>query len=176
MEKEQSLLLAGYLGATIGDDDRYTLEVLSSVLSGINGRLQRRIREELGFAYALDVVSRPGIERGMIIFYIGTTNENLQRAEDELFKQIEILKTDGISDEELASAKSQLIGLHKIGLQKIQDVSMTAALGELYGLGWNNFLRYEKKITDVTKENVLNAAKKYLDSDSYVLLLVKGAK
>ncbi|MFH1847685.1 MAG: pitrilysin family protein, partial [Candidatus Omnitrophota bacterium] len=44
VNKEQSLALIGYLGTTIKDDDRYALEVLSSVLSGVDGRMSAAIR------------------------------------------------------------------------------------------------------------------------------------
>ncbi|NQU74324.1 MAG: insulinase family protein [Candidatus Omnitrophica bacterium] len=176
IEKEQSLVLLGYLGTTVDNHDKYALQVLSSALSGINGRLSQSIREEKGLAYALDMRSIAGIERGLIIFYIGTTKENLEIAKNELFKEIETLRADGINDEELEFAKSELIGLHRIGLQRSQDVIMRAALDELYGLGFNNFREYEDKIRGVTKESVLQAARKYLNPNAYVLLMMEGVK
>jgi len=176
IEKEQSLVLLGYLGTTVDNHDQYELQVLSSVLSGINGRLSQSIREEKGLAYTLDMQSVAGVERGLIIFYIGTTKENLKTAKNELFKEIELLRTDGINDEELKSAKNELIGLHRIGLQRNQDVIMRATLDELYGLGFNNFREYEDKIRSVTKESVLQIARKYLDPNTYVLLIVEGTE
>jgi len=173
-EKEQSLVLLGYLGTTIYNHDKYVLQVLSSVLSGINGRLSKAIREEKGLAYTLDAASSPGIDTGMFIFYIATTKENLEIAKDELFKEISRLKKEGITAEEIRSSKKELIGLHQMGLQKIQDIALAASVGELYGLGYDNFLKYEDRINHITAECVVRAARKYLGDDSYVLLMIKG--
>ncbi len=175
MEKEQSLILLGYPGATIGSHDEYVLEVLSSVLSGINGRLSEKIREQKGIAYALDVKSIPGIERGLIVFYIGTTKENLETAREELFNEIGILKNKGVEARELKSARTELIGLQRIGLQRVQDVAMRASLDELYGSGYDDFLKYEDRIKHITKECILRAARKYLGDNSYVMVVIKGA-
>ncbi|MCM8781622.1 MAG: insulinase family protein [Candidatus Omnitrophica bacterium] len=174
VKKEQSLILLGYLGTTIDNHDEDVLEVLCSILSGTNGRLAQKIREEKGLAYALGVKSIAGIENGLIIFYIATTKENLNIATTELFKEIELLKNEGVSDGELRAAKNELIGLQRMWLQRSQDVAMRAALDELYGLGYDNFLKYEERIRRITKECVLRAAKKYLTTDSYVLLILKG--
>lgn len=173
-EKGQSLVMLGYLGTTIYSHDKYVLGVLSSILSGVNGRLSRNIREQKALAYTLDAISLPGIEPGMIIFYIGTTKENLKTATEELFKEIEGLKKDGVDDEELKSAKSELVGLHQMSLQKIQDVTSRISVDELYGLGYDNLLRFEDRIKHITKECVVRAARKYLSSDSYVLVTIKG--
>ncbi|MDD5449704.1 MAG: pitrilysin family protein [Candidatus Omnitrophica bacterium] len=174
IEKEQSLILLGYPGTTIYNHDKYIMEVLCSALSGINGRLSKTIREERGLAYALDAVSIPGIEPGMIVFYIGTTNRNLALARDELFKEIELFTREGISDEELRSAKSELIGHRGMRLQKTADIAAEVSLNELFGLGYDNYLKYEERINHITKECALRAAKKYLNNYSYVLLTMEG--
>jgi len=173
--KEQSLLLIGYLGTTIYSHDQYILQVLSSVLSGISGRLSKIIREELGIAYTLNTSSLPGLERGMIIFYVGTTKKNLQTARTRILKELARLKKEGITSEELRSAKNQLIGFHQMGLQRVQDVARRITADELYGLGHGNYLKYGKRINHITRECVLRAAKKYLRDDSYVLLTIEGS-
>ncbi len=172
--KEQSVIMLGYLGAQSYDHDKYVLGVLASVLSGINGRLSKSIRGEKGLAYALNAVSLPGLERGMFIFYIGTSKENLDAAKNELFKEIALIKKDGVTDEELLSAKKELTGAHKMWLQKIQNVASKAAADELYGADYLNYTKFENRINHVTKECVVRAARKYLDDYSYVLLTIKG--
>lgn len=172
--KEQSVIMLGYLGAESYSHDKYVLNVLASVLSGINGRLSKSIREEKGLAYVLNAVSLPGLERGMFILYVGTSRENLDAAKNELFKEIGLIKKDGITNEELLSAKKELAGAHKMWLQKIQDVASKAATDELSGADYLNYTKFEDRINRITKECVSRAARKYLDDYSYVLLTVKG--
>ena len=173
-EKEQSLILLGYPGAALYSHDKYVLEVLCSVLSGVNGRLSRSVREEKGLAYALDAVSSTGIEPGMIMFYIATTKDKLATAKDTLLGEIDLLKKKGISGEELRAAKNELIGAHLMGLQKIQDAAVRAGIDELYGLGHDNLLKYEERIKRISADCVERAARKYLNDNSYVLLTVRG--
>ncbi|MBI4335302.1 MAG: insulinase family protein [Candidatus Omnitrophica bacterium] len=174
VDKEQSVIMLGYPGARIDSHDKYILYVLSSVLSGVNGRLSKAIRDDKGLAYTLDMASIPGIEKGMIIFHIGTSNENLKTAKDELFNQIRILKTSGVSSEELRAAKTELAGLHQMGLQRPQDVAAKISSDELFGLGFDDLLQFERRINRVTKEAVMRAARKYLGENSYVLVTIKG--
>jgi zinc protease len=172
--KEQSVIMLGYLGAQSYSHDKYVLNVLASVLSGVNGRLSKSVREQKGLAYVLNAVSLHGLERGMFIFYIGTSKENLEAAKNELFKEISLIKRDGIMGKELADAKKELIGSHRIWLQKIQDVASRAATDEACGADYLNYTKFEDRINHITKECVLRAARKYLDDHSYVLLTIKG--
>jgi zinc protease len=116
----------------------------------------------------------PGLERGMFLFYVGTSAENLQTAQAELFKEIAAVKKEGISDEELQSAKNQLIGAYKVWLQRTQDVAAKAAADEVCGADYLNYQKFEGRVRHITKECVARAARKYLDDYSYVLLTIKG--
>ncbi|MEI8175684.1 MAG: pitrilysin family protein [Candidatus Omnitrophota bacterium] len=176
INKEQSLCLLGYLGTSIYNHDQYVLEVLASVMSGMNGRLSESIRKERGLAYTLDTRSIPGLEKGIIIFYIGTTRDKLTTAREELFKQIDLLTAHGITGDELRSASAELIGERRMHLQKVQDLAAQAALGSLYGIGYDDFLKYDDRIRHITKECVLRAARKYLRPNAYVLVSIKGTK
>src|SRR5204863_420562 len=51
LNKQQAHLVVGFPGTTIGDPDRFTLEVLSTILSGQGGRLFVELRERRGLAY-----------------------------------------------------------------------------------------------------------------------------
>lgn len=176
MEKEQSLVLLGYLGATVNSHDEYVLELLSSVMSGVNGRLSSIIREKKGAAYALDARSVPGLERGFVVFYVGTTKENMDMVRDELFKEIELLKKEGVTEEELRSAKNETVGLYRIGLQRSQDIGLKASLDELYGFRYDEYLKYDDRIGHITRQCLLRAARKYFNPNSYVLFMIRGIK
>ena len=79
----------------------------------------------------------------------------------------------GISDQELERAKNYIVGTYEIGLQKNSSQASKIVFDELYGLGWEEYNKYPQKIMAVTKEDVLNVAKKYIDLDAYTLTIVK---
>jgi len=174
LKKAQSVVMAGFLGTTINSKDRYTLSVISSILSGKDGRLSMRIRERLGLAYTLGSFSLPGIDPGYYLFYVGTSSENIPTVKKELTKQIHLLIKKYVADEELKLAKAGLIGNHRIGLQTNSSLAFRACLDELYGLGYDDYLNYSQYIEKVTKEEILRVANKYFNPDSGIMVVVEG--
>ena len=82
-----------------------------------------------------------------------------------------LLKKELISDEELQSAKEQLITSHRLALSTNQGLAQQATLDELYGLGFEHYRSYEKNIEEVTKEDIMAVASKYFDLNESVTLI-----
>ena len=66
-----------------------------------------------------------------------------------------------------------LVGGFEIGLQENSAQAAKITFDELYGIGWEEYNEYSEKIYSVTKEDVLAAARKYIDLDKYTLVIVK---
>jgi zinc protease len=77
-----------------------------------------------------------------------------------------------VTDDELERAKKWLIGTYEIGLQTNRAQAMDMALNELYGLGYNFASEFVRKIDEVTADQVLNVARKFMNSEEYVLVRV----
>jgi len=175
-DKTQSVVMIGFLGTTIYDKDKYTLSVISSILSGKSGRLSMRIRERLGMAYTLGSFSLPGIDPGYYLFYVGTTANRVGVVKKELLKQIRLISAKYVSDSELKLAKKELIGNRKIALQTNSALSFQTGLDELYGLGYEDYLNYENSVMPITRNDILNVARKYFNPKISTILVVKGVK
>ncbi|MEO6184594.1 MAG: pitrilysin family protein [Verrucomicrobiota bacterium] len=171
--KTQAVLLVGFPGVTVFDEDRYALELIQEACSDLGSRLFVRVRENLGLAYFVGAQHFPGLVPGYFAFYVGTMPEKLELVEKELLKEAELLRTEGLSEEELKRAKAKIIGQKKIGRQDLGAYATSAALDELYGLGYNysdgDDVRYEA----VTVEQIKTAARKYLKENSLVVAVVK---
>jgi len=174
MTREQSLMLIGFRGATFEGNDKYCLSILSSVLSGENGRLYRTIRNELGLSYALGVFSSPGIDTGIFAAYLATDKEHLEKAKNILFDELEKTAEGDISDEEIQFAKNSLIGRQTISLQSNVALAYKMALDEIYGMGYDAYRAYPRKISDISKEDVLEAAGRYIDLRRFGLVTIRG--
>lgn len=174
MQKEQSLVLVGLRGTRIDSPDRYYLEVLSSVLSGENGRLYKAIRNELGLSYSLGTISVPGIDTGFLISYVATDKERLSKTKAVLFNELEKVKSGVINTEEVSLAKKSLTGRQKISLQSYKSLAYQMALDEIYGLGYDAYLDYAQHVSGVTSDDVMQAAKKYIDLKKLVLVIISG--
>lgn len=170
MRREQSVAVVGFRGVTVDDPARHALSLLSSVLSGQSGRLYKRIRNEFGLAYTLGAFSVPGIDAGLAAAYVATDKTNIERAKEILLEELK----GGVSKKELALAKASLVGRHRISLQSKGTLAYRMALDELYGLGYNNYLEYEKDIRSVTRDDIESAAKKYMDAEKSVVVTIVG--
>lgn len=168
INKEQTLIISGFPGASLYDEDRYVLELISSILSGAGGQLYKRIRDELGLAYTLGAFSVSGIDRGYYSLYVATTYDNLREVKRELLNEIDRVKEEIISDEELKVAKQGLVGENMISLQGNSSLAFRASLDELYGLGFDNYTQYGQKINRINAEEVRRVANKYFNLDAYV--------
>ena len=80
-----------------------------------------------------------------------------------LFREIDRVRSAPVGDEELARAVNNVIGKHKIALQSPWARAENVALNDLYGLGHNYDPEYLRKISEVTPDQVLDVARRYLD-------------
>lgn len=174
-DKKQAVLLIGFPGVTIFDQDRYALELMQESCSDLGSRLFVRVREKLGLAYFVGAQHFLGLAPGYFAFYVGTMPEKLSLVETELLKEAALLRTEGLTEEELKRAKAKIIGQKKIGRQDLGSYAMSAALDELYGLGFNYSDGDDAKYEAVTGEQIKAAAKKYLREDALAIAVVKPA-
>ncbi len=175
-EKKQSLVIMGFKGATIEGKDRYALQLITTCLSGISGRLAKRLREELGIAYAVGAFSVPGSDPGYFAFYAATTNDKIDQVKKEFTRQIGLLNKKGLTDEEIKSAKSELIGNQLIALQTNASMAYQTVLDELYGLGYDNYKKFRETIDSVTNKDIVGASKRYLKPRAFTVVTIEGLR
>jgi zinc protease len=172
-DKKQAVLVIGFPGTTMADEDKYSLDLLQECCSDLGSRLFLRIREQLGLAYYVGAQNFAGLAPGYFAFYTGTEPAKAAQVEKELLAEAALLRTEGLTAEELKRAKAKIIGQKKIARADLGNLATTAALDELYGLGWQRADLDDIKYAAVTLEQVQAAARKYLREDAYVVSIVK---
>jgi zinc protease len=172
-DKKQAVLVIGYRGTTVFDEDRYALELIHEACSDLGSRLFLRIREQLGLAYYCGAQNFAGVVPGYFAFYTGTEPSKAEQVESELLKEAELLRTEGLSAEELKRAKAKIIGQRKIHRQELGHLASLTALDELYGLGFQRSEAEDAKYEAVTLDQIKAAAQKYLKADAFVVSVVK---
>ncbi|HEY3762236.1 MAG TPA: pitrilysin family protein [Verrucomicrobiae bacterium] len=175
-DKKQAVLVIGFLGTTIQNDDHYALELINESCSDLGSRLFLRIREQLGLAYYCGTQNFAGVAQGYFAFYTGTEPDKAEQVEHELLKEAELLRTEGLSAEELKRAKAKIVGQKKISRQDLGSLASLTALDELYGLGYKHSETDDAKFEAVTLEQIKTVAQKYLTPDKFVVSIVKPEK
>ena len=172
-DKKQAVLVIGFPGTTMASDDRYALDLVQECCSDLGSRLFLRIREELGLAYYVGAQNFSGLVPGYFAFYTGTEPAKAEQVEKELLKEAELLRTEGLTAEELKRAKAKIIGQKKIARADLGSLAATSALDELYGLGFKRTELDDVKYEAVTLEQTRAAAQKYLKPEALVVAVVK---
>lgn len=172
-DKKQAVVVIGFPGTTLQNENRYALELLQEACSDLGSRLFLRIRDQLGLAYYVGAQNFIGLTPGYFAFYTGTQPEKVELVEEELLKQAALLRAEGLTAEELQRARAKVIGQKKIARQELGGFAMQTALDELYGLGFEHTDREDALYEAVTREQVQAAANRYLRAEASVVAVVK---
>lgn len=117
-ETEQYHICFGAPGMARGDDRRFALGVMDTIFGGsTSSRLFREVREKRGLAYAVGSYSEQFIDRGTVAMYVGTRGDNVAEACEIIGRELDSLRNDGVSAEELARAKEHVKGRMVLSLE-----------------------------------------------------------
>ena len=168
-DKKQAVVVVGYPGVTLNSTDRYALELLQESCSDLGSRLFVRIRENLGLAYYVGAQHFMGLMPGYFAFYCGTAPEKVDLVEKEFLNEASVLRDQGLTEEELNRSKAKVVGQKKIARQDLGTFATSAALDELYGLGYDFGDKEDAAIQAVTLEQVRAVAQKFLTPGGFVV-------
>jgi predicted Zn-dependent peptidase len=105
-------------GLSRHDDRRFALRVLDTIFGGTSSsRLFQEVRERRGLAYAVYSFTSAYHDTGQVGLYVGTRTDNLGDALTVVGRELERLREDPASDEELARAKENLKGRVVLALE-----------------------------------------------------------
>jgi zinc protease len=165
-------IVIGFRGVTLKDPERYPLEVLNNILSGMGGRLFTELRDKESLAYTVTSFVRPGMNPGAFAFYMGCDESKREQALKGLFREIRRVRETPVGEEEMERSKSNLLGNHKIALQSSWSRSENKALNTLYGLGYDYDKKFIENVSRVTSADVLEAARKFLNPENCVIVQI----
>ena len=151
------------------DREAYALQVLAAVLDGYDGaRLTRRLVRDQKVAVSVGASYDTG-NRGPALFYLhgvpaaGTTPEALQTA---LRAEIQRIRDEGISAEELARVKTQAVAAQVYKRDSLMGQAMEIGYLESAGMSWRDEATLLDGLRAVTAEEVQAVARRYFDDDT----------
>ncbi|MCI2430475.1 insulinase family protein [Candidatus Acetothermia bacterium] len=132
---QQANLVLGIPSLGRQDERRFALEVLNTILGGgMSSRLFKRIREELGLAYAVFSSATLFTDSGLFIIYVGTEPKNARQTVEISVSELESLAQKPVSEEELRLAKEKLKGNILLSLESSHARMIRLGIGELYDI------------------------------------------
>ena len=110
-DTEQYHLCLGGRGISRGDDRRFALRVLDTVLGGsTSSRLFQEVREKRGLAYAVYSYASQFVDSGQVAVYVGTRPDNVREAMDVIGAELRRLQEEEVGEDELQRARENVKG------------------------------------------------------------------
>jgi len=148
----------------------YALEVLAGVLSGndsarLNQKLVRETSLAVDVGAGYDTTSRG---QQSLFELVGTPAEGktVTELEAALLAQIELIKTGGVTQQELNRVKASVIAADVYQRDSMFYQAMQIGQLETMGYSWRLLKEYPEKLKTVTSEQIQAVAKKYLVKDN----------
>jgi zinc protease len=176
---ELPYLMMGYHTPTIKnvmeDWEPYALEILEGVLDGhASARLNKNLVRESQIANSANA-GYSAMARGPSMFFLsavpraGKTVADLEQA---LRKEIEKIVKDGVTEEELARVKAQVVAGHVYQRDSIFSQAMQLGRLESTGLSYRDIDVILEKLKAVTAAQIRDVAKKYFNDDSLTVAVL----
>ena len=129
---EQMNLCWGFPGVSFGDDRKYALNIINNIMGGsMSSRLFQSVREQCGLAYSIFTYPSMYTSVGTFNIYAGMTLDNCPRAFELIRREIDTIKKNGISHEEMEDARMQMKGGYILSNENISATVNAMAKGEL---------------------------------------------
>jgi len=169
----QTQILAGCHAITRKHPDWVKLGLTNSLFGGaFNSRLVMNIREDKGYTYSPRSSANPLRQHGYFSISAAVRNEVVAASLAEIFYEIDKLRALPVPEAELADAQNYLSGVFSMGLATQQGLLSQLVTVELNELPQDYLETYREKVRALTPEDLLSAARKYLDSANMQIVVV----
>lgn len=170
----QANVVLGFGGIERANPDYYKLLVMNHILGGggLTSRLMKEVRSNKGLAYGVGSGFDGGKFPGSFRAILQTKNKSANEAIAEVLHQLRLMQEKPVTGEELGQTKKYLVGSFPLKYDTLGKIDSFMLQVELYGLGLDYPERYPKIVENITSDDVLAGAKKYLHPDAAILVVV----
>jgi len=151
-------------------EDRFAITVLDTIISGYqlpSGWLHTELRGKR-LVYVVHAYNWAGLAPGAFMTYAAGQPENARQIVDIIKKNYRRAAELKPTQKKIDLAVNSILTAELLGSQSMSELSLAAALDELYGFGYDFRGRIEAYYRKVTPDDVARVAKKYL-SGGYVV-------
>ncbi len=173
----QAELRLGHVGVPRTHPDFIVLAVLNSLLGGkFTSRINLNLRETHGYTYG--ATSRFSARMGPGPFVVNAAVETAAAgaAAREVLHELRRIRESLVEPDELAETLGYLLGVFPYSLQTIGDVTRRLETITVHGLADDYYTRYLERIAAVTREEILEAARRHLDPERIVVVAAGPAE
>jgi predicted Zn-dependent peptidase len=173
----QSNIVLSNIALPRNHPDHFAVTVMNQVLgAGASSRVFMNLREEKGYTYGaytrFDSKKLAGNFEATAEVRTAVTGDSLK----EFFYELDRIRDERVTDEELADAKSFLTGVFPIRAETQEGLTGLISNQILYDLPTDYLQSYRKNISAISSEEVQRVAGEYVRPDEFAMVIVGDAK
>jgi zinc protease len=169
----QSNIVIANSGITRTNPDYFPMLLMHTVLGATaSSRLFMNLREEKGYTYGaysnLDARRSAGTFRATAEVRTPVTGDSVK----EFFYELDRIRSEPVSDKEIADAKSYLTGVFPIRLETQEGLTDQLVQIKMLNLPDDHLQKYRDRVQAVTVDEIQRVAQKYVKPDEAALIVV----
>lgn len=173
----QSSIKTGHLGIHRSHPDYIPVNVMNTLLGGFfTSRINKNLREINGFTYGARSQFHCCKHSGDFSVMTEVKTDITADTLDEIIKEINDIKNKNVSAEELRDVKNYISGNFPMQLETPNEVATKAIGLKLYELDDDYYSTYLNKVNQLTKEDIKQAAEKYLHPGNLLISIAGDTK
>jgi zinc protease len=173
----QTELRLGHAGVPRTHPDYIPLVMVNTLLGGkFTSRINMNLRERHGFTYGASsrFVARQGPGPFMVSAAVAT--ESAGAAAREVLHELRRIREEPVEPGEIAETRSYMVGVFPYTMQTIGDIAKRLETLTVFGLPDDYYPRYLERLAALTREELLEAARRHLDPDRIAVVAVGPAE
>jgi predicted Zn-dependent peptidase len=172
----QTYFAFGNVGIARTDPDRVAIRVVNTIFGGrFTSELNEALRVESGYTYGASSFFDSRKAPGPFGIFSFTKNETTTPAIDLALEVLQKFHNQGVTDEQLKSAKSYIKGQYPPNIETSRQLAQIIATHEFYGLGDDEINELEARVDAVTPEIAKQVIQKHFPSENLVFVLIGKA-
>jgi zinc protease len=169
----QSAIRMGALAITRSHTDFPGLQVLNCLLGGYFGsRLMANIREDKGYTYGIGSAVSSLKDAGYFFLATEVGTEVCQSALTEIEKEITLLKTELVKEEELDLVRNYMLGSMLGSLENAFSHADKFKNVYFSGLDYSYYDNYINTVRNISDEQLKELANRYLNTSDFTKVVV----
>jgi predicted Zn-dependent peptidase len=172
----QTFFVIGNTGTAVNDPDRVAIRVVNTIFGGrFTSQLNEALRVESGLTYGAQSFFDSKQQPGAFAIYSYTKNETTVQALDLALKVLDRLHKEGVTADELASAKAYIKGQFPPSIETSGQLARRIASDEFFGLNDDEINQLEARIDAVTPPVAKQVIERHFPADNLVFMLIGKA-
>ena len=170
----QSTALMALPGIARDDPDWYAAVMMNHVLGGggQQSRLFYEVRDKRGLAYGVSTVLRTYKRAALLVISTASANERVAEAIRVIRAEFVRLRTEGITEQELADAKTYLNGALALSLDSSGSIASLMQALQIDGLPSDHLTKRTALIGAVKLDDVRRVARRLLRDEAMTTVVV----